>query len=132
MKRIESRESTGALAQLQVIDRLEVGPVRVELTPLKEGEKPKIELAGIGAVLAPIEDGLEIQRSIEGGGAADAGLGAGDVIVAVDGVSVLGASMQESIQRIRGPEGTQVVLTVKKKADGTVVEIAVVRKKIRA
>ncbi|MBW2455464.1 MAG: carboxypeptidase regulatory-like domain-containing protein [Deltaproteobacteria bacterium] len=110
-------------------ERLEVA---IALTPTKEGERPRIELAGIGAVLSAKDDGLVIGRVIEGGGAAAAGLVEGDVILAVEGVSVVELGFGGSINRIRGPEGSTVVLTIRKAGTETAVDLVVQRKRIRS
>jgi len=116
---------------LVVADGSRSGPITVALSPVKEGEKPRLELVGIGVVLAPSEDGLEILRLIEGGGAAEAGLLPGEIITAVEGMPVVSGSMQDAIQKIRGPEGSRVVLTVKK-LDGSSVTVAAPRRRIKA
>lgn len=68
---------------------------------------------GIGAFVRENEEGLtEIVRPMAGQPAALAGLRAGDVVVAVDGDSVLGQGLDEVIALIRGPEGTEVTLTI--------------------
>jgi len=43
-----------------------------------------------------------------------AGLLAGDVIVAIDGVSVNGATMQDEVGKVRGAAGTDVTLTIRR------------------
>lgn len=68
---------------------------------------------GIGALVRMNEQNrLEIVRPFEGQPAAKAGLLPGDVVVAVDGVSIIGKGIYEAIGLIRGPEGTQVTLTI--------------------
>ena len=106
------------------------GPVQVELTPLAAGDRPGLELAGIGAILKAVGERLEIKGTLEGGGAAEAGLTAGDQIESVDGQSVLDLGFTGTIQRIRGPAGTTVNLLVHR-PDGTVVQIAVPRRIVR-
>jgi hypothetical protein len=118
------------LSGLDVKDGAVIGPVPIALTQLKEGEEPKLELTGIGAVLTPQGESLLIGRVLPGGGAAEAGLGPGDAILAVDGVPVAGLGFDGAIQRIRGPEGTPVVLTVRK-AGGDEIRLEVFRRKIR-
>jgi hypothetical protein len=118
------------LSGLEVKDGATLGPVEITLTKLKEGEEPKLELTGIGAVLAPKGDTMLIGRVRPGGGAAEAGLGPGDAILAVDGIPVVKLGFNGSIQRIRGPEGTTVLLTVRK-AGGKNIQLEVFRRKIR-
>jgi S1-C subfamily serine protease len=108
-----------------------VGPLRIELSPTAEGEQPRIETAGIGVSVAATDEGVVIARVMPEGGAADAGLSPGDTIVEVDGVAVADLGFNGSLQRIRGPEGTTVQLTVRRN-DGESFGVEVVRKKIRA
>jgi len=115
---------------LDVKDGASIGPLTVALTKLKEGEEPKLELTGIGAALTPKGDYLLIGRILPGGGAIEAGLAPGDAILAVDGVPVAELGFDGAIQRIRGPEGTTVVLNVRK-AGGEEIRLEVFRRKIR-
>lgn len=56
---------------------------------------------------------LVVGSVLEGGGAAEAGIAAGDHIVAIDGVPVSTMDFGGAMQRIRGPVGTTVVLTIR-------------------
>jgi carboxypeptidase family protein/PDZ domain-containing protein len=115
---------------LQVAEGAALGPITVELSPLKPGEQPGVEMVGIGAVLGAEGDALVVRDTMPGGGAAEAGMLAGDAILAIDGVNVLQMGFQEGINRIRGPEGSEVRLTVRR--GQAVSEMTVVRRKIRA
>jgi membrane-associated protease RseP (regulator of RpoE activity) len=106
-----------------------VGPEEIRLRPVAEGEEPRTELAGIGAVLAARGDGLAIARVIAGGGAAEAGLSPGDLVLEVDGQAVAELGMGGAIDAIRGPEGTVVVLQVRR-GDATL-EVRVPRRLVR-
>lgn len=71
---------------------------------------------GIGARLELTKDKrVLIVEPIEGSPAAAAGILPGDVIVAVDGQSVIGQPVDGVISRIRGDEGTFVKITVERK-----------------
>jgi hypothetical protein len=115
---------------LTVAGETELPPVTVDLTPVREGETPSIELVGIGAVLKAEGDGLTIQDAIAGGGAAAAGLKAGDVILAVEGQAATTLGFDGAIQLIRGPEGTSVRLLVRRQG-GAPEELLVPRRRIR-
>jgi len=104
----------------------------IDLTPTEEGEEPRIELVGIGAVLSAVGDGLVIGRVVEGGGAAEAGLGSDDVILAVDGVAVTELGFGGAIERIRGREGSTLVLRVRRAGAEAEEDLVVIRKRIRA
>jgi len=70
---------------------------------------------GIGALVNVGEDGiLEIVRPFQGSPAEEAGLLPGDKVLAVDGQSIVGYGIWEAITLIRGPEGSEVVLTIQR------------------
>ena len=70
------------------------------------------EFEGIGAEIA-IRDGFTtIVSPIDSSPAERAGLQAGDKIISVDGVEVIGESIDEVARKIRGPRGTEVTLLV--------------------
>ena len=107
------------------------GPVEVKLAPLAPGEEPRVELAGIGAALRPTGGGaIRITGVVPGGGAAEAGLAAGDDILAVEGQPVSELGLAGAVDRIRGPEDTRVRLTIRR-GDGLPVEVWVWRRLVR-
>jgi len=55
-----------------------------------------------------------------------AGIRSGDVVVAVDGESTQGWSVSEAVRRIRGPEGTEVALSVRH-SNGETEDVTVTR-----
>ena len=67
---------------------------------------------GIGVTIAAKEQGYLIEKVAEGGPAQEAGLLAGDIIVAVDGTSVVGMDVNEGKQLVQGKAGTKVQITV--------------------
>jgi hypothetical protein len=119
------------LSGLQVPEGGQLGPVTVELSPAGEGEDPRVELAGIGAVLSQRGDALRIVEVNPAGGAAEAGLAAGDDVVAIEGRPVRDLGFADAIQRIRGPEGSTIQLAVRRGRDGPVREIWVPRRLVR-
>jgi len=69
---------------------------------------------------------LVVVAPIDGSPAERAGLRSGDVISAIDGRSADGETLDEAIARIRGPKGSEVVLTVVRD-DGAPLEMVIVR-----
>ena len=112
-------------------DGQDLGPIEVDLAPTKAGEVPRIELVGIGAHLAKHPQGMLIGHVSPRGGAANAGLVVGDLILAIDGRPVDGTGFMAGIQRIRGAEGTVVTLRVRRTADSDEVDVFVTRARIR-
>ena len=119
------------LSLAPIADEQTAGPLTIELTPLAPGEDPQVELTGIGATLSKQGDGLTIGLAPAGGGAAEAGLGPGDRIVAADGVSLASMTLGEAIQLLRGPEGTSVTLSVIKAGGAQAIDVVVQRRLIR-
>lgn len=113
------------LGGIDVPQGARVGPVEIRLTAVGWGEEPRFELPGIGVVILDhqVADGRYAARVVtvtRGGGAADAGLAAGDLVLRIDGLPYeeLGASavtrFRGAVDAIRGPEGTQVLLTIRR------------------
>jgi carboxyl-terminal processing protease len=69
---------------------------------------------GIGVVVAPEHRGLLIARVFDSSPAMRAGLKAGEVIVAVNGRSLVGLSADAATSLIKGPPGTEVVLGIER------------------
>jgi len=69
---------------------------------------------GIGAVLTKKGEDTIIETPMEGQPAFKTGLRAGDVIMAVDGKRISGMSLHKVVERIRGPKGTAVTLTIRR------------------
>ncbi len=83
---------------------------------------------GIGAFVRENDEGLvEIVRPIDGQPADLAGLKPGDVIIGVDGESVVGQSLDEVILKVRGPRDTQVTLSIERAGETEPLEFTITR-----
>jgi carboxyl-terminal processing protease len=83
-----------------------------EAKSFNEGLSGRFE--GIGTSVHPVKEGLVITDVFKGAPAEKAGLEPGDMIVAVNGVSIAGQGVNDSTDQIKGPPGTFVTLTVKR------------------
>lgn len=115
---------------LQLPESGDAEPVTVELTPVATGEAPRLELAGLGLAMEAKGDALVVDRVLALGGGAEAGLVPGDAVLAIDGKPAVELGFEGAINLIRGPEGSEVALKVRR-ADGQVVEITARRRIIR-
>ena len=88
---------------------------------------------GIGATVSDQTGVIQIGAPFRGSPAEAAGIRSGDIILAVDGESTEGWTATQAVQRIRGPRGTEVVLTVRHTEGGgpEVEDIRIVRDEIR-
>ena len=86
---------------------------------------------GIGAKVEMRNNALTIVVPIRGSPAEAAGIRAGDRILGVDGEPTTGMTLQEAVNRIRGPRGSKVQLTVQHAGESQPVTIEVVRDEIR-
>ncbi len=85
---------------------------------------------GIGAQVTLTEAGLTVIAPIPGAPAEEAGIRAGDLILAVDGEDIDGLTLIESVNLIRGPGGTEVTLLVRHVGAFEDVSITVTRGRI--
>ena len=83
-------------------------------------------VTGIGAAILYTEDGILLDSILPGGGAEAAGLVAGDLIIAIEGVSCANADASHRAQLL-GQEGSVVHLSVRH-ADGSVRDYALTRR----
>jgi carboxyl-terminal processing protease len=92
-----------------------------------EREELSGRFEGIGAYI-DVRDGLPIiVQPIEGTPAEQAGLRPNDIILKVDGENVRGVSVEELRQKVRGPKGTPVTLTIQHADETEPVEITIIR-----
>ncbi len=103
-----------------------VGPLKIPLRKLAEGEKPKIELVGIGVKLVPDGESIKVEQVAPKGGADAAGIVAGDHIVAVDMIPVTTLGLDGAVGKVRGVAGTKVSISLQR---GDKVETLVVERK---
>jgi len=89
----------------------------------------KGEFGGLG-IEVTMENGLvKVVSPIDETPAARAGIQAGDLIIALDGESVMGLTLSEAVDKMRGKVGTDIELTVKR-GDKEPFDVSITRDKI--
>lgn len=113
-KAVDPREQTYAAIEGMLDSLGDEGHTRF-LTP-EERQQNRQGLSGtyvgVGIQIESKEDKAVVSSPIEGSPAENAGVETGDVIIAVDGESVRGMDLSKIAEKVRGPEGTSVELTV--------------------
>ncbi len=83
---------------------------------------------GITITVAKDESGLDVIKVNEGGPAEEAGMLAGDVIISVEGQSVAGMDTTAVRDMVRGQEGTQVLIGIRRGSE--TMELSITRKTV--
>ncbi|MDC0505997.1 S41 family peptidase [Candidatus Gracilibacteria bacterium] len=89
------------------------------------------DFEGIGAVVEKVDLGVIIDRLIKGSPAKLSGLRKGDVVIKANEFELEGLSLYDAVDKIKGPAGTKVLLTVLRSGERDVLEIEITRQKIK-
>ncbi|PIR74742.1 MAG: hypothetical protein COU35_01065 [Candidatus Magasanikbacteria bacterium CG10_big_fil_rev_8_21_14_0_10_47_10] len=88
------------------------------------------EFEGIGAEIGIRDEQLQVIAPLPDSPAQKAGLRPGDNIYAIDGEETQGLTVEKAVTKIRGPRGTEVVLTVSHDGFDAIEEVSIVRETI--
>ncbi|WP_181701564.1 S41 family peptidase [Chthonobacter albigriseus] len=91
----------------------------------------KGEFGGLGIEVTMEEGIVKVVTPIDDTPAARAGVLAGDLIVGLDGEQVQGMTLQQAVEKMRGPVNTPIMLSVQRQGSDKPIEIKVVRDVIR-
>lgn len=90
------------------------------------------DFCGIGVLLRTDADGRAYVSGVyDDSPALEAGFQEGDILMAVDGASLEGLTRTEIAEMVRGPEDTEVVITVYREITDETLELRAIRKKLK-
>jgi carboxyl-terminal processing protease len=88
------------------------------------------EYSGVGIEVAMEDEQVVVVAPIEGSPAAQAGIRSGDVIVMIDGIPVNTSTLADTIERMRGREGTTVRIGIERDGQPEPLQFTVKRQRV--
>lgn len=89
------------------------------------------EFGGLG-IEVTMENGLvKVVSPIDDTPAFEAGIQAGDYIVEIDGEAVMGLSLSDAVEKMRGKVGTDIALVIRREGEADPIDITITRDVIR-
>ena len=89
------------------------------------------EFGGLGIEVTQEEGFVKVVSPMDGTPADQAGMEAGDFITHVDGESVLGLTLNEAVDLMRGPVGSEIVITVVREGTPEPFDVSIIRDTIK-
>ncbi|MCJ8334014.1 MAG: S41 family peptidase [Epibacterium sp.] len=89
------------------------------------------EFGGLGIEVTQEDGFVKVVSPIDGTPADEAGIEAGDFITHVDGESVLGLALDGAVELMRGPVGSEIVITVVREGEEEPFELTIIRDTIK-
>ncbi|MCL4155591.1 UNVERIFIED_CONTAM: hypothetical protein GTU68_021344, partial [Idotea baltica] len=94
---------------------------------VKMREQTRGEFGGLGIEVTQEEGFVKVVSPIDGTPADEAGIEAGDFITHVDGESLLGLVLDEAVELMRGPVGSEIVITVVREGETEPFDVSIIR-----
>lgn len=88
------------------------------------------DFEGIGAIVEKHELGVKVDRVLSGSPAKKYGVLSKDIIIKADGVELESLDLYDAVEKIKGPAGSKVVLTILREGEQDMIEKEVIREKI--
>lgn len=89
------------------------------------------EFGGLGIEVTQEDGFVKVVSPMDGTPAAEAGVEAGDFITHVDGESLLGLTLDDAVEMMRGPVGSEIVVTVVREGEAEPFDISIIRDTIK-
>jgi carboxyl-terminal processing protease len=90
----------------------------------------KGEFGGLGIEVTQENGFIKVISPIDDTPASKAGVKAGDIITALDGKTVQGLSLQDAVDKMRGPPNSKIILTIKREGIDKPLEVSMLREVI--
>lgn len=85
---------------------------------------------GLGIQIQPIDGDITVMSIFEGSPAFRKGLRRGDVIARIEGEDAKGMSSEDAVKRLKGPKGTTVNISIKRRGYEELIDLAVTRDEV--
>ena len=89
------------------------------------------EFGGLGIEVTQEEGFVKVVSPMDGTPAAEAGVEAGDFISHVDGESLLGLTLDEAVDLMRGPVGSEIIITIVREGEAEPFDVSIIRDTIK-
>ncbi|MEL6642586.1 MAG: S41 family peptidase [Pseudomonadota bacterium] len=89
------------------------------------------EFGGLGIEVTQEEGYVKVVAPMDGTPADDAGVEAGDFITHVDGESVLGLTLDDAVEMMRGPVGSEIIVTIVREGVDDPFDVSIIRDTIK-
>ncbi|MDP3959179.1 MAG: S41 family peptidase [Pseudorhodobacter sp.] len=89
------------------------------------------EFGGLGIEVTQEEGFVKVVSPMDGTPAAAAGIEAGDFITHVDGESVLGLTLDQAVEKMRGPVGSEIIITIVREGTPEPFDVSIIRDTIK-
>ncbi|MEQ6249693.1 S41 family peptidase [Sulfitobacter sp. HNIBRBA3233] len=93
----------------------------------KMREQTRGEFGGLGIEVTQEDGFVKVVSPIDGTPADEAGIEAGDFITHVNGESLLGLVLDEAVDLMRGPVGSEIVITVVREGEQEPFDVSIIR-----
>lgn len=98
---------------------------------LKMRDQTRGEFGGLGIEVTQEEGFVKVVSPIDETPASEAGIEAGDFITHVDGESLLGLTLDDAVELMRGPVGSEIIITVVREGESEPFDVSLVRDTIQ-
>ncbi|MDC0490166.1 S41 family peptidase [Paracoccaceae bacterium] len=89
------------------------------------------EFGGLGIEVTQQDGFVKVVSPIDGTPADAAGIEAGDFITHVDGETVLGLTFNQAVEMMRGPVGSEIIITVVREGEDEPFDVSIIRDTIK-